>query len=105
MAVNSFKITLHSLDGSGSREVIDKILSLQWCRENLVVPIGVGIDSSTGESHLLIALAHFSHLAIMGEFINQKAANAGYICQLIMKPAEELAYLLDEASIKESNHD
>ena len=79
------------------RSLVDKIFSLQWCRENLVVPIGL---SNTGGSQqgITVAIGNFSYLATIGEFIKQRAASAGYECQFIEKPAHEIQALLDQAT-------
>ena len=79
------------------RSLVDKIFSLQWCRENLVVPIGL---SSTGGSQqaVTIAIGNFSYLGTIGDFVKQRAASAGYECQFIEKPAHEIQALLDQAT-------
>ena len=80
------------------RNIVDKYFSLQWCRENIVIPIGVEINQSTGSQRLTVAIGNFSYLATIGDFIKQRAGNAGWECQFIEKPAHEIQALLDQAS-------
>ena len=80
------------------RQLIDTHFSLQWCRENIVVPIGIENNDSTGSQRLTIAIGNFSYLATIGDFIKTRVANAGIECQFIEKPAHEIQALLDQAT-------
>ena len=80
------------------RQLVDSYFSLQWCRENIVVPIGVERNDATGSQRLTVAIGNFSYLATIGDFIKQRAANAGLECQFIEKPAHEIQALLDQAT-------
>ncbi len=93
---------------SSVRVLIDTHFSLQWCRENIVVPLGIEKNQITGSQRLTVAIGNFSYLATIGEFIKQRIANAGLECQFIEKPADEIQALLDQATkerliSKESN--
>jgi len=80
------------------RTIIDKHLSLQWCRENLVVPLGTQKDISTGEEVIIIAIANFTYLATIGEFIKKRSAAAGLRCQFVERSPEDISAILDSAS-------
>jgi len=80
------------------RHLIDKVLSLQWCRENIVAPLGTQRDISTGEDVVIIAVANFTYLATVGEFIKKRSAAAGLKCQFVERPPEEITLILDGAS-------
>ena len=80
------------------RRLIDSIFALQWCRENIVVPLGTERNSTTGSQRLTVAIGNFSYLATIGEFIKERAKNAGLECQFIEKPAHEIQALLDQAA-------
>ena len=54
--------------------LIDTHFSLQWCRENIVVPLGVERNDATGSQRLTVAIGNFSYLATIGDFI--KAASS-----------------------------
>ena len=83
------------------RSLIDQHFSLQWCRENIVIPLDIRreitLPGESGKEVLIIAVANFSYLATIGDFIKKRAAAAGYECQIIEKPPEEIQALLDNA--------
>lgn len=80
------------------RALTDTYFSLQWCRENIVIPLGIETNQATGSQRLTVAIGNFSYLATIGDFIKQRASNAGLECQFIEKPAHEIQALLDQAS-------
>ena len=89
---------LHGTEMSNSsiRPIIDKYFSLQWCRENIVVPLGIETNQITQSQHLTIAIGNFNYLATIGEWIKQRAAT-GLECQFIEKPAHEID-IMDEVA-------
>jgi len=80
-----------------TRQLIDEYFSLQWCRENIVIPIAV-TQSTTGEEILTIAVGNFSYLGTIGEFIKTRAGKHGKTCQFIEKKPEKIQQLLDIAA-------
>ena len=80
------------------RHLVDKVFSLQWCRENLVVPLNTEPTLPPNPQKLIIAIGNFSYLATIGEFIKKRVSDAGYECQFVEKPAHEIQTLLDQAS-------
>ena len=80
------------------RELVDKHFSLQWCRENIVVPIGLEPNQATSSKKLTIAIGNFSYLGTIGDFIKRRVGDAGFECQFIEKLPEEIQKLLDDAS-------
>ena len=44
------------------RKLIDEIFALQWCRENIVVPLGIEQNETTGGQRLTVAIGTFSYL-------------------------------------------
>ena len=81
-----------------TRQLVDKIFSLQWCRENLVVPIRTEANLPPSPQKLIIAIGNFSYLATIGEFIKKRVTDNGYECQFVEKPANEIQALLDQAA-------
>jgi len=81
-----------------TRQLIDQVLSLQWCRENLVVPLGIHQDRSNGEEVITIAVANFTYLATISEFIKKRCATAGKKCQFVEREPETISELLNQAS-------
>lgn len=86
------------MSNTSIRSLIDTHLSLQWCRENIVVPLGIEENQITGGQRLTVAIGNFSYLATIGDFIKQRAANTGLECQFIERPANEIQALLDQAT-------
>lgn len=86
------------MSAASARTLIDKHLSLQWCRENIVVPLGVQPSKETGKELLTIAVANFTYLATIGEFIKKRAAQGGLECQFVERSPEEINRILDEAA-------
>ena len=80
------------------RKVIDDIFALQWCRENIVVPLGFEKSNSTTEPKLTIAIGNISYLGTIGDFIKRRAADKGMECIFVEKTPEEIQQLLDLAA-------
>ena len=77
------------------RKLIDDIFALQWCRENIVVPLGI---EKKDKPKLTIAIGNISYLGTIGDFIKRRAEDKGMECIFVEKPPEEIQQLLDLAS-------
>tara|TARA_B100001287_G_scaffold239506_1_gene213438 strand:- start:194 stop:475 length:282 start_codon:yes stop_codon:yes gene_type:complete len=82
---------------STPREIIEGLYSLQWCKENLVAPLGFQLDKFSKNQVLTIAIGNFSYLATIGEFIKYRAAEADIEVQFAEKSADEIQALLEKA--------
>jgi len=80
------------------RTLVDKFFALQWCRDNLVIPLGTQVNPLTNTEELTIAVANFGYLATIGDFIKTRAKNAGLNCQFVEKSANEILALLEKAA-------
>ena len=80
------------------RKLIDNIFALQWCRENIVVPLGIEQGNQRDSQNLKIAIGNFSYLGTIGDFIKRRAAEKGMQCILVERPPEEIHELLDQAA-------
>ena len=65
------------------RKLIDELFALQWCRENIVVPLGFEKNNLTEEVKLIIAIGNISYLGTIGDFIKRRAADKGMELSLI----------------------
>ena len=81
-----------------TRKLIDDIFALQWCRENIVVPLGIDKDAQGDSKKLVIAIGNISYLGTIGDFIKKRAADKGLECVFVEKAPEEIQRVLDEAS-------
>ena len=68
------------------RALVDQFFELQWCRDNLVAPLGIQFNPLTGTDQLTVAIANVGYLATIGEFIKTRAKSAGLSCQFIEQP-------------------
>ena len=89
---------MQSLRPTEIRQLVDKYFSLQWCRENIVVPLGLEKSNSTEDSKLVIAIGNISYLGTIGDFIKRRAADKGMECIFVERSPEEIQQLLDQAS-------
>ena len=80
------------------RSLIDKHLSLQWCRENVVIPLKVEPSLPPSNQVITIAVGNISYLGTIGNTIKQRLSGNGYDCVFIEIPPEEIQSLLDQAS-------
>jgi len=62
------------------------------------VPLGTQKDISTGEEIITIAIANFTYLATIGDFIKKRAAAVDLTCQFVERSADTITGLLDIAS-------
>ena len=54
------------------RKLIDKYFSLQWCRENLVVPVSLEPALPPSDGILTIAVANIVFLGTIGQTIKER---------------------------------
>ena len=80
------------------RKLIDDIFALQWCRENIVVPIRSEYDKQGDTLTVTIAIGNISYLGTIGDFIKRRVADKGMQCIFVEKSPEEIQELLDLAA-------
>ncbi len=80
------------------RSIIDKHFSLQWCRDNVVVPINIEPNIFPKKQKITIAVGNFTYLGTIGDFIKNKLGEDKYEISFIEKPRDEINNLLDAAS-------
>ncbi len=82
------------------RSLIDEFFSLQWCRENVVIPLKTEPSLPPENQKLTIAVANISYLGTIGNWIKDRVQARGYSCIFIELSQQEIEKLLDEASIQ-----
>ena len=91
---------MYSFSPQFSRDLIDKCLSLQWCKENLVIPISIENNSNSSNDIVWFAIANYSYLGVLSDFIKhrikQDLANIEII--FIEKSRKEIEEMLDKVS-------
>ena len=80
------------------RSLIDKHFSLQWCRDNVVIPLSIDVRAFPEKSTIKIALGNITYLGTIGDLIKRKVSEGGYECVFIEESPEKIQSLLDTAS-------
>ena len=82
------------------RKLVDKFFSLQWCRDNLVVPLYIESVLPMQPKILKIAIANYSYLGTIAEPIQQRINEYGenLECEFVQRSQEEIEEILDKAS-------
>ena len=83
---------------SSVRSLIDKYFSLQWCRENFVVPISLSPSLPPNKTIINIAVANIEYLGVIGKTIKNRLGDAGYEMRYVEKNHDEIKILLDQAA-------
>ena len=81
------------------RKLVDKFFSLQWCRDNFVVPLyeeETTLPMSQGV--IKIAIANYSYLATIAAPIEERLSQSGKTCEFIKKSQEEIQEIIDKAA-------
>ena len=79
------------------RTLIDKYFSLQWCRDNLVVPIGVEPSLPPDKGIITIAVANIIFLGTIGQSIKERLSSSNYKCKYVELSSEDIEQILDLA--------
>ncbi len=79
-----------------TRQLIDQFFSLQWCRDNIVIPLKTEASLPPEKTKLTIAIGNLSYLATIGDKIKRRTE--GYDCVFIEKTPDDIKNALDEAS-------
>ena len=84
------------MDRHQAKVLIDSYFSLQWCRENLVLPIGKEETDLLPDEHVLIAIGNVAYLGTIGEFVAQRLGE--YKVKYVQIEPETIQQCLDEIS-------
>ncbi len=80
------------------RKLVDKFFSLQWCRDNFVVPLYEETSLPMSKGIIKIAIANYSYLATLASPIEERLSQAGCTCEFVKKSQEEIQEILDLAA-------
>ena len=80
------------------RKLVDKFFSLQWCRDNLVVPLYEETSLPMSKGIIKIAIANYSYLATLASPIEERLNQSGFSCEFVKKSQEEIQEILDLAA-------
>ena len=80
------------------RKLVDKFFSLQWCRDNFVVPLYEETSLPMSQGVIKIAIANYSYLGTIANPIKDRLSQSGFKCEFIERSQEEIQEILDLAS-------
>ena len=80
------------------RKLVDTFFSLQWCRDNLVVPLYEETSLPMSNTLIKIAIANYSYLGTIASPIKERLSQSGYKCEFVERSQEEIQEILDLAS-------
>ena len=80
------------------KTLIDDYFSLQWCRDNLVVPISLEPSLPPSPPALKIAVANIIFLGTIGQTIKERLRDTNYTCNFIELSSDEIQEILDLAA-------
>ena len=66
------------------RQLVDKFFSLQWCRDNLVVPLYEETSLPMSNGIIKIAIANYSYLGTIASPIKERLSQSGFKCELVL---------------------
>ena len=96
---------MYNFTPESAKELIEKYFSLQWCRDNLTIPISIESNPSTNNDIFWIAIANYSYLGTIAspikDRIKQNRPNIEVI--FIEKSIEQIEEMLDEVSPDSKN--
>lgn len=84
------------MDRQQAKVLINSHFSLQWCRENLVLPIGTEKTDLLPDEHVVIAIGSVAYLGTIGEFVAQRLRE--YKVKYVQIEPETIQQCLDEIS-------
>ncbi len=91
MAINKYSPTT-------VRKLVDRFFSLQWCRDNLVVPLYEETSLPMSSGVIKIAIANYSYLGTIANPIKDRLSQSGFKCEFVERSQEEIQEILDLAS-------
>ena len=80
------------------RKLVDKFFSLQWCRDNFVVPLYEETTLPKEGRTIKIAIANYSYLGTIASPIKDRLSQSGFKCEFVERSQEEIQEILDLAS-------
>ena len=89
---------MSSISPRDVRKLVDKFFSLQWCRDNLVVPLSEENSLKEIRGTIKIAIANYSYLGTIASPIKERLKQSGFKCEFVERSQEEIQEILDLAS-------
>ena len=83
-----------------SRELLDKYFSLQWCKDNFIIPISIESNPNSNNDIFWIAIPNYSYLGTIAEPIKSRIKEDSPNIEIIFieKSQEEIEEMLNKVS-------
>ncbi len=83
-----------------SRELLDKYFSLQWCKDNFIIPISIESNPNSNNDIFWIAIANYSYLGTIAAPIKSRIKQDSPNIEIIFieKSHDDIEEMLEEAS-------
>ena len=91
-------MSINQYTPSSVRKLVDRFFSLQWCRDNLVVPLYEETSLPMNDGIIKIAIANYSYLGTIANPIKERLSQSGFKCEFVERSQEEIQEILDLAS-------
>ena len=91
---------MYKFTAQTARKLIDKYLSLQWCKDNLIIPISIESNPNSNNDIFWIAIANYAYLGTLAEPMKSRMKQDDPNIEIIFieKSFEEIGEMLDKAS-------
>ena len=74
---------------------------LQWCRDNVVVPLGPEQNHSTTHQHPITTIGDFRDWATVEDLIKKRISNTELKCQCMEQRPQKIQARLDQVTLAE----
>ena len=83
-----------------AKELIEKHFSLQWCRDNLIIPISIESNPNSNNDIFWIAITNYSYLGTIAAPIKSRIKQDSPNIEIIFieKSHDDIEEILDKAS-------
>ena len=81
-----------------ARFLIDKYFSLEWCKDNVLVPVSIEKITFSKEPFLLIILGNISYFGTLDSLVRERIAQFNLKCIFLEENSDKIYDIIDRAS-------
>ena len=81
-----------------ARFLIDKYFSLEWCKDNVLVPVSIEKITFSKEPFLLIIVGNLSYFATLDSLVRERIAQFNLKCIFLEESSDKIYDIIDQAS-------
>ena len=89
---------MYNFTRQAARKLIDKYFSIQWCKDNFIIPISIESHPNSNNDIFWIAMANYSYLGTIASPIKERIKHNIPNIEIIFieKRIEEIKEMLDK---------